>query len=269
MHILYKTQNEIISMRRAAQIAASILTELSHLMVPGISTLDIDEACKAMISSKGAVSAAFRYQGYPAHVCTSVNHVACHGLPNNRPLKTGDIVNVDIAVIKDGMCGDTSKMFCIGEASILANRLIQTTYECMWLGIQAVKPGNRLLDIATAIQTRALEDHFSVVEIFCGHGIGRSLHEAPLILHYVPRNPRELKKLDCELKEGMVFTIEPILTAGQGELSILSDGWTAVTKDRSLSAQWEHTIAVTSDGYDVLSIRYEELAWLEKVKGDG
>ena len=185
---------------------------------------------------------------YPKSLCTSVNNQICHGIPGPKVLKKGDIVNIDITVIKDGYHGDTSRMFYIGEPSILAKRLCDTTYKSMWHGISQVKPGNHLGDIGYAIQNYAEDHGFSVVREFCGHGIGKAFHEDPQILHY--GNPGE----GIELKEGMVFTIEPMVNAGKREIKMLSDGWTVVTKDRSLSAQWEHTILVTKDSFEVLTV---------------
>ena len=188
------------------------------------------------------------YQPYPKSICSSVNHQVCHGIPNERPLKKGDIVNLDITTIKDGLHGDTSRTFIVGDASILAKRLCAITFECLWLGIDQVKPGAHLGDIGAAIQRHAEKSGFSVVREFCGHGIGRKFHEEPQVLHYGKAGT------GVELVPGMIFTIEPMINAGKAAISELSDGWTIVTKDRSLSAQWEHTILVTESGHEVLTL---------------
>jgi len=185
---------------------------------------------------------------YPNSICTSVNNVICHGIPNEKKLKDGDILNIDVTVIKDGYHGDTSRMFFIGKPNILAKRLVDTTFECMWKGIEVVKPGAQLGDIGAAIQEHAEANNFSVVREFCGHGIGDKFHEPPQILHYGSKGE------GLELKEGMTFTIEPMINAGKKEIKMLNDGWTVVTKDRSLSAQWEHTLLVTESGYEVLTL---------------
>jgi methionyl aminopeptidase len=185
---------------------------------------------------------------YPASICASLNHQICHGIPNERPLKNGDIVNIDVTVIKDGFHGDTSRMFLLGEPSIQARRLCAITFECMWLGIRAARPGGRLGDIGAAIQKHAEQNGYSVVREFCGHGIGRKFHEAPQVLHYGKAGSGE------ELKPGMIFTIEPMINAGKAAISTLADGWTAVTKDRSLSAQWEHTVLITDNGSEALTL---------------
>jgi methionyl aminopeptidase len=221
---------------------------------PGVSTEQLDRlAHDHIVHVQGAVPAPLNYAPpgytpYPKSICTSINHQVCHGIPNERPLKNGDIVNIDVTVIKDGWHGDTSRMFIVGEGSIAARRLCQMTYEAMWKGILKVKPGVRLGDIGHTIQTFAENNGFSVVREFCGHGIGQKFHEEPQVLHY--GRPGTLE----ELVPGMIFTIEPMINAGKRDIKEFGDGWTIVTKDRSLSAQWEHTIVVTETGYEVLTV---------------
>jgi methionyl aminopeptidase len=254
MSITIKTPEDIEAMRVAGRLAAEVLDMLTPHVKPGVTTLELDRLARDHIENvQHTVSATIGYQppGYPpfpAALCTSVNHQVCHGIPNERPLKNGDIVNIDVTVIKDGWHGDTSRMFVVGEGSIAAKRLCAVTYEAMWRGIVKVRPGARLGDIGHAIQTFAENQGFSVVREFCGHGVGRKFHEEPQVLHY--GRPGTLE----ELVPGMVFTIEPMINAGRREIKELGDGWTIVTKDRSLSAQWEHMIAVTETGYDVLTL---------------
>ena len=254
MSITYKDAAGIQGMRVAGKLASEVLDYLTPHIKPGITTGDIDRLAAECMSKQGTTSATLGYQPagyppYPASLCTSVNHVVCHGIPNDKPLKKGDIVNVDVTVIKDGWYGDTSRMFLVGEVSIAATRLCALTYEAMWQGIVRVKPGVRLGDIGFAIQKFAEGNGFSVVREFCGHGIGRNFHEEPQVLHY--GRPGTLE----ELKPGMTFTIEPMINAGRRDVKEFgSDGWTIVTKDHSLSAQWEHTILVTETGYEVLTL---------------
>ncbi len=254
MSITYKDAAEIEGMRTACRLASEVLDYLTPLIQPGITTLEIDRLASECMQKQGSVSATLGYQPpgyppYPASLCTSVNHVVCHGIPNEKPLKKGDIVNVDVTVIKDGWYGDTSRMFVVGDASIAAKRLVQRTFEAMWHGIVKVKPGIHLGDIGHAIQKFAEGNGFSVVREFCGHGIGRKFHEEPQVLHY--GRPGTLE----ELKPGMTFTIEPMINLGRREVKEHgNDGWTIVTRDRSLSAQWEHTVLVTETGYEVLTL---------------
>ncbi len=254
MSITYKDAAEIEGMRTACRLASEVLDYLTPFIKPGITTLEIDRLASECMARQGSVSATLGYQPpgyppYPASLCTSVNHVVCHGIPNEKPLKKGDIVNVDVTVIKDGWYGDTSRMFIVGDASIAARRLVQLTYDAMWHGIVKVKPGIHLGDIGHAIQKFAESNGFSVVREFCGHGIGRKFHEEPQVLHY--GKPGTLE----ELKPGMTFTIEPRINLGRREVKEHgNDGWTIVTKDRSLSAQWEHTVLVTETGYEVLTL---------------
>ena len=254
MSITIKTGADIEAMRLAGRLASEVLDVLTPHVKPGVTTEELDRiAHEHIVNVQKAVPAPLNYQPpgytpYPKSICTSVNHVICHGIPNDRPLKNGDIVNIDITVIKDGWHGDTSRMFVVGEGSIAAKRLCQITYEAMWHGIRKVRPGARLGDIGHAIQTFAENAGYSVVREFCGHGIGRKFHEEPQVLHY--GRPGTLD----ELKPGMIFTIEPMINAGRRELRTMPDGWTIVTKDRSLSAQWEHTVLVTDAGYEVLTL---------------
>jgi methionyl aminopeptidase len=253
MGITYKSAADIERMRVAGRLASEVLDFLTPHVKAGITTREIDRLAAECMKAQGSTSATLGYQpagypAFPASLCTSVNHVVCHGIPGDKPLKNGDIVNIDVTVIKDGWYGDTSRMFVIGEGSIAARRLCQITYEAMWLGISKVKPGARLGDIGHAIQTFAEKNGYSVVREFCGHGIGEKFHEEPQVLHY--GRPGTLE----ELKPGMVFTIEPMINAGRKEIKELPDGWTIVTKDHSLSAQWEHTIHVTEAGYEVLTL---------------
>ena len=254
MGITYKDEQEIQGMRTACNLAAEVLDHLTPFMKPGITTREIDRLAAEYMKKQGTISATLGYQPagyppYPASLCTSVNHVVCHGIPNDKPLKKGDILNVDVTVIKDGWFGDTSRMFVVGEVSIAAKRLVNITYEAMWHGIVMVRPGIHLGDIGWGIQKFAESSGFSVVREFCGHGIGRNFHEEPQVLHY--GKPGTLE----ELVPGMTFTIEPMINAGRKEVKELgSDGWTIVTKDHSLSAQWEHTVLVTETGYEVLTL---------------
>jgi methionyl aminopeptidase len=254
MAITFKTAEEVDGMRVACRLAAEVLDMLTPHVKAGITTQQLDKlSLDHIVNVQGAISATVGYAppGYPpfpASICTSVNHVVCHGIPNDRPLKDGDIVNIDVTVIKDGWHGDTSRMFIVGEGSIQAKRLVQITYEAMWKGIVRVKPGARLGDIGHAIQTFGENQGFSIVREFCGHGIGRKFHEEPQVLHYGRPGTMD------ELVPGMTFTIEPMINAGRREIRELGDGWTIVTKDRSLSAQWEHTVLVTDSGYEVLTL---------------
>jgi methionyl aminopeptidase len=235
--------------RRAASLAAEVLGMIERHVVPGVSTETLDRICHDhIVNVQGAIPANLGYHGYPKTILTSVNQVVCHGIPSaTRILKKGDIVNIDVAVIKDGWFGDTSRMFCVGTPSVLARRLVKTTYEALLAGIRQVKPGATLGDIGHAIQSVAQAERFSVVREYCGHGIGQIYHDEPNVLHYGQRGQ------GLTLKAGMIFTIEPMLNAGQRETRQLPDGWTVVTKDRSLSAQFEHMVAVTPSGYEVLT----------------
>lgn len=248
-----KNPTDIQKMRIAGRLGSEVLDFITPHVKPGATTGDIDRLCHDyIVDVQQAIPAPLNYappgyKPYPKSVCTSVNHQVCHGIPGEKVLKNGDIVNIDVTVIKDGYHGDTSRMFLVGEASLQAKRLCDVTYECMWLGISQVKPGAHLGDVGHAIQRHAEDRGFSIVREFCGHGIGHRFHEDPQVLHY--GRPGTLE----ELVPGMIFTIEPMVNAGRREIRELADGWTIVTKDHSLSAQWEHTIMVTDTGYEVLT----------------
>ena len=232
----------------AGTIAAGALEQLSKLIKPGITTNEIDKVCFEYINDNKAYSAPLFYRGFPKSCCTSVNHVVCHGVPSNKVLKEGDIINVDVTAFKDGWHGDTSRMFKVGEISVKAEKLIETTYESMMKAINVVKDGIHIGDIGSAIQDHVEAQGFSVVQDFCGHGIGKTFHKEPNVLHYGEKGTGE------KIKTGMIFTIEPMINLGNYETKTLKDGWTAVTKDKSLSAQFEHTIGVTKDGYEIFTL---------------
>ena len=254
MTISIKNEAQIAGMRVAGRLASEVLDVLTPHVKPGVTTDAIDKiAHDHIVYEQGGIPAPLNYAPpgytpYPKSICTSINHQVCHGIPNDRPLKNGDIVNIDVTVIKDGWHGDTSRMFIVGEGSIAARRLVQITYDAMWKGIVKVKPGVRLGDIGHAIQFFTEGNGFSVVREFCGHGIGERFHEDPQVLHY--GRPGTLD----ELKAGMTFTIEPMVNAGKRDIREAGDGWTIVTRDRSLSAQWEHTVLVTETGYEVMTL---------------
>lgn len=255
MSIIIKTPEEIEKMRIACRLGAEVLDYITPFVKPGVTTGELDRLCHDyMVNVQQTVPAPLNYAppGYtpfPKSICTSVNHQICHGIPGDKALKKGDIVNLDITVIKDGFHGDTSRMFIVGgDSTILAKRLCQVTFECMWIGIAQVRPGGRLGDIGHAIQKHAEGHGFSVVREFCGHGLGRKFHEEPQVLHYGKAGTGP------ELKPGMIFTIEPMINAGKKEISEMPDGWTIVTKDRSLSAQWEHAVLVSETGVEVLTM---------------
>ena len=253
MGIHIKTPDEIEKMRVAGQLAADVLHMISEYVKPGVTTDELDKICHDyIVNEQNAIPAPLNYHGFPKSICTSVNHQVCHGIPSNKKLKNGDIVNIDVTVIKDEFHGDTSKMFMVGEASILAKRICRISHECMKTGIEMVKPGVRLGDIGHAIQQHAESNNCSVVREYCGHGIGRQFHEEPQVLHYGTPGSKEI------LEPGMTFTIEPMINTGKRHVKLLPDGWTVITKDRSLSAQWEHTILVTEDGFEVLTKRPED-----------
>lgn len=254
MPINLKTPDEIAAMQVAGRLASEVLDYIEPFVKPGVTTGELDRLCHDfMVGVQDSIPAPLNYapngyKPYPKSICTSVNHQVCHGIPGDKVLKNGDVVNLDITVIKEGFHGDTSRMFCVGEPSIAARRLCEITYECMWLGIAQVRPGATLGDIGHVIQRHAETAGFSIVREFCGHGIGRRFHEDPQVLHYGRPGTGE------PLLEGMIFTIEPMVNAGRREVRELGDGWTIVTKDRSLSAQWEHTVLVTADGFEVLTV---------------
>jgi len=252
--IQVKSPPEIDGMRLAGRLAAEVLDFVTPHVKPGITTARLDQLCHDyMVGVQGTIPAPLNYappghRPYPKSICTSVNHQVCHGVPGDKTLRAGDIVNIDITVIKDGWHGDTSRMFFVGEPTVQAKRLIETTYECMWKGIVLVRPGAALGDIGAAIQRHAESRGFSVVREFCGHGIGRRFHEEPQVLHYGRAGQ------GVTLEPGMTFTIEPMINAGKRDIRQMNDRWTIVTADHSLLAQWEHTVLVTADGYEVLTV---------------
>lgn len=253
MSISIKTAEEIEKMRVACRLAAEVLDMIAPHVIAGITTDEIDRICHDFIVDvQHAIPAPLNYKGFPKSICTSINHVICHGIPGPKKLKNGDIVNIDITVIKDGFHGDTSKMFFVGDVKPYARQLASVTQEAMYLGIQEVRPGALLSRIGAAIEQHAEKHNYSVVREFCGHGIGRDFHEEPQVLHYFE------PKYEIKLEAGMIFTIEPMINQGKRHIKMLPDGWTAVTKDHKLSAQWEHTVLVTPDGYEVLTLRQEE-----------
>ena len=256
MAITIKTAEEIDKMRVAGKLASDVLMMIGPHVKPGITTDELDNICHDFIVyEQDAIPAPLNYKGFPKSICTSVNHQVCHGIPSNKRLKKGDIVNIDITVIKDKYHGDTSKMFFVGKPTIPARRVCEVAHKAMYTGIKKVKPGIKLGDIGNAIQTFAESQYTSVVREYCGHGIGLKFHEEPQVLHYGKANT------GVELKEGMTFTIEPMINMGKRQIRTLPDKWTVVTKDHSLSAQWEHTILVTKDGFEILTLRQEELDW--------
>jgi methionyl aminopeptidase len=244
-----KTAAELDGMRLAGRLAAQVLDMIGAHVQPGVSTDELDAICHAYITGTlDAIPAPLNYRGFPKSICTSVNHVVCHGIPGERRLKKGDIVNIDITVIKDGWHGDTSRMFYVGEPTVIGRRVSEVAHEAMRLGIEMVKPGVRLGDLGHAIQSYVEAQHCSVVREYCGHGIGREFHEDPQVLHHGKPGT------GMTLVPGMTFTIEPMVNAGKHQVRLLPDQWTVVTKDHSLSAQWEHTILVTEDGHEVLTL---------------
>ena len=248
MTVSIKTADEIDKMRIAGKLASEVLDMIEQHVVAGVTTDELDRLCHDyIVNVQDAIPAPLNYRGFPKSICTSVNHVICHGIPSNKKLKKGDIINIDVTVIKDQYHGDNSRMYYVGKPSVLAKRLSETAKQCMLIGIDMVKPGIRLGDIGHAIQQHAENRHFSVVREYCGHGIGKVFHEEPQVLHYGKPNT------GLELEAGMTFTIEPMINAGKKETRLLNDNWTVVTRDHSLSAQWEHTILVTPTGYEILT----------------
>ena len=235
-------------MRRAGQLAASILDDLAPLVVPGVATAALDDFVRERTIAAGAVPATMGYRGYTHSCCISVNHVICHGIPSEKALKDGDIVNIDVTPLLDGWHGDTSRMFLVGEVPLKARRLVDVTHECLMLGIEQARPGNRLGDIGAAIEAHVRQHRYGVVREFCGHGVGRLFHDAPEVIHAARAGTGPL------LKPGMFFTIEPMINAGRPNAKMLSDGWTAVTRDKSLSAQFEHSIGITEDGCEIFTL---------------
>jgi methionyl aminopeptidase len=254
MPVTIKTPEEIEKMRTAGRLAAEVLDMITPYVRAGISTEELDRRChEFIIEELDAIPAPLNYRGFPKSICTSVNHVVCHGIPGPKVLKDGDIVNIDITVIKDGYHGDTSRMFSIGRASTRARRLMEISFECMWKGIEKIRPGERLGDIGGSIQLHAERHGFSVVREYCGHGIGLRFHEEPQVLHYGTPGT------GLALESGMTITVEPMINAGRRHVKLLPDQWTVVTKDRSLSAQWEHTVLVTDTGFEVLTLSESQL----------
>ncbi len=253
MAVTLKTPEEIENMRLAGRLASEVLDYITPFVKPGVTTGRLNDLCHAyMVSEQKTVPAPLNYappgyKPFPKSICTSVNHQVCHGIPGDRILKASDVLNIDVTVIKDGFHGDSSRMYYVAEPSIQARRLCDVTYECMWVGISRIRPGTRLGDIGAAIQAHAERHGYSVVREFCGHGIGRKFHEDPQILHYGKAGT------GLQLEQGMTFTVEPMINAGNPAIRELADGWTIVTKDHSLSAQWEHTVLVTESGFDVLT----------------
>jgi methionyl aminopeptidase len=257
MSVTIKTPEEQQKMRVAGRLAAQVLDMIEEHVKPGVTTDELDRLCHDyIVEVQQAVPANVNYRGFPKTICTSVNHVVCHGIPNDKRLKAGDIVNIDVTVIKDGFHGDTSRMYFVGKPPAHAQRLSETCREAMWRGIQVVKPGARLGDIGHAIQQFVEGREYSVVREYCGHGIGKVYHEDPQVLHYGEPGT------GYQLKPGMTFTIEPMVNAGKRHVRLLTDGWTVVTKDHSLSAQWEHTVLVTDSGFEVLTLGAGEAAAL-------
>lgn len=253
MQVNLKTPDEQEKMRVAGQLAARVLEMIEPHVQPGVTTDALDRICHDYIVGElDAIPAPLNYNGFPKSICTSVNHVVCHGIPGPKKLRSGDIINIDITVIKDGFHGDTSAMFFVGEASILAQRLVRVTREALYIGIDMVRPGARLGDIGAAIQAHAERERFSVVREYCGHGIGRVFHEEPQVLHYGTPGTGLI------LQPGMCFTIEPMINTGKRQVKLLPDAWTVVTKDHSPSAQWEHTLLVTETGHEILTLRSNE-----------
>jgi len=249
MAITIKTADEIEKMRVAGRLAADVLDMIEPHVQAGMTTDELDRICHDyIVNVQQAIPAPLNYKGFPRSICTSVNHQVCHGIPGSKTLKKGDIVNVDITVIKDGFHGDTSRMFFVGPPSIQAKRLVEITHECMMRGIEQVRPGARLGDIGHAIQQHAESHSFSVVREYCGHGIGRKFHEDPQVVHFGTPGT------GVEIQQGMTFTIEPMINAGKAPVKLMNDGWTVVTRDHSLSAQFEHTILVTHDGFEILTL---------------
>ena len=249
MAIIIKTPEEIEKMRVAGRLAADVLQMIKPHVKAGVTTAELDRICHDyIVGVQQAIPAPLNYKGFPKSICTSINHQVCHGIPGKRQLKKGDIVNIDITVIKDGYHGDTSRMFYIDTPSIQAKRLVELSHECMKKGIEVVRPGRHLGDIGNAIQELAEKNNCSIVREYCGHGIGKDFHEDPQVLHYGKKGTGH------EIRPGMAFTVEPMINAGKRDVKLMPDNWTVVTRDHSLSAQWEHTLYVTDEGYEILTL---------------
>ena len=260
MAVVIKTPEQIKKMRIAGRLAADVLDMIAPHVVAGVTTDELDQIChRYIVDEQKAIPAPLNYHGFPKSICTSVNHTVCHGIPTNRKLKKGDIINIDITVIKDGFHGDTSKMFFVGKPNVATTRLCKVAQTALYIGIDMVKPGVKLGDIGHAIQVFSEAQHYSVVREYCGHGIGEKFHEEPQVLHYGK------PETGITLKEGMTFTIEPMINQGKRHIKTLPDNWTVITKDRKLSAQWEHTLCVTEDGVDILTLREEEKDWRQQL----
>lgn len=253
MNVSIKTPEEQDKMRVAGRLAAEVLDMIGEHVNPGVTTNELDDICHRYITEvQDAIPAPLNYRGFPKSICTSVNHVVCHGIPGERVLKSGDAVNIDVTVIKDGFHGDTSRMYFVGKPGVRAERLSAVAFESMWLGIEEIAPGKHLGDIGEAIQKNVEKNRFSVVREYCGHGIGRVFHEDPQVLHYGKAGS------GYKLRAGMTMTVEPMVNAGKRHVRLLPDGWTVVTRDHQLSAQWEHTILITDKGYEVLTLGAED-----------
>jgi methionyl aminopeptidase len=260
MAIQIKSPEQIEKMRVAGKLAAEVLDMIGPHVETGITTDELDKICHDyIINTQQAIPAPLNYHGFPKSICTSVNHQVCHGIPSNKKLKKGDIINIDITVIKDGFHGDTSKMFTVGKTNVATERLCDIAQTALYIGIDMVKPGTRLGDIGHAIQTYSESQHYSVVREYCGHGIGENFHEEPQVLHYGKPDT------GITLEQGMTFTIEPMINQGKRHVKLLPDKWTVITKDHKLSAQWEHTLYVTADGVEVMTLRDEEQNWRQKL----
>jgi methionyl aminopeptidase len=246
--IIIHDEAAFAGMRKSGSLAAAVLDYITPHVVPGVVTDHLNNLCEAYIRDHGAIPAPLGYRGFPKATCISPNHVVCHGIPGEKTLEDGDIVNIDITTIVDGWHGDTSRMFYVGDVGVKAKKLVEVTYQCMMRGIEKVKPGATLGDIGNAIQTHAEANRFSVVRDFCGHGVGKIFHSPPSVLHYGKAGS------GMTLKKGMIFTIEPMINAGKYDIKVLQDNWTAVTRDRSLSAQFEHSIGVTDTGYEIFTL---------------
>jgi len=249
MSIPIKTEQEIQKMRVAGKLAADVLDMITPYVKVGITTEELDNICHDyMVNTQKVIPAPLNYHGFPKSICTSVNHQICHGIPSDKKLKNGDIINIDITVIKDGYHGDTSRMFAVGKPTVKGQRIMQVSYDCLQVGMEEVKPGQELANIGRAIEKHAHQQNCSVVHEYCGHGIGAKFHDEPQVIHYADKDTGVI------LEPGMTFTVEPMINLGKRHVKVLPDKWTVVTKDRSLSAQWEHTILVTENGYDILTL---------------
>ena len=260
MTVQIKSEEQIEKMRIAGKLAADVLDMIAPYVVAGTTTDELDKICHDyIVDVQKAIPAPLNYHGFPKSICTSVNHQVCHGIPSDKKLKKGDIINIDITVIKDGFHGDTSKMFLIGKPNVATQRLCDTAQTALYIGINMVKPGVKLGDIGHAIQNYSEAQHYSVVREYCGHGIGEQFHEEPQVLHYGKAGT------GITLKEGMCFTIEPMINQGKRHIKVLPDKWTVITKDHKLTAQWEHTLLVTANGVDILTLREEEKDWKQRL----